>query len=117
MPFNDAAMTVGANAIKAVVLYAQIHSGDPGAAGTANDHGVARQAITWGSTTGAGDFALSSPLAFTGLSAGATCSHISLWSASTGGTTYGNEALTGDTTANSAGEFNVATLTADGSST
>lgn len=115
MGFNNAAMTVGANAIKAVITHAQLHSADPGAGGTSNAHS-GRMAITWGSTSADGDFALSSPLEFSGLTPGANCTHVSLWSASTSGTHYGNVALSGDTEANSEGEFTVTALTVDGSS-
>ena len=115
MPLNNAAMVVGANALRSTITHAQIHSGDPGAAGTANNHGVARQAIAWSAAANDGDFGLSAPLNFTGLTPGANCTYISVWSASAAGTTYGNFPLTGDTVANASGEFSVTALNLNGS--
>lgn len=115
MALNNAAMVVAANALRSAITHAQIHSGDPGGAGTSNNHGVARQAITWTAATADGDFGLASALNFTGLTPGATCSWISTWSAVSAGTTYGNFALTGDTVANASGEFSVTALNLNGS--
>lgn len=115
MALNNPAMVVAANALRSAITHAQIHSSDPGAAGTSNNHGVARQAITWTSATSDGDFGLSSALNFTSLTAGATCTWISVWSASSSGTWYGNFQLTGDTTANASGEFTVSALNLNGS--
>ena len=115
MLLNNLAMIVAANAIRAAVLYAQIHSGDPGAAGTSNNHGVTRQAISWTAATSDGDFGLASALNFTGISAGGTCTWISVWSASSAGTWYGNFQLTGDTVANASGEFSVTAINLNGS--
>jgi hypothetical protein len=42
---------------------------------------------------------------------------VSLWSAITAGTWYGNFALTGDQTANAAGEYTVTALNLNGSAT
>src|SRR5262245_23918993 len=124
MPLNNPAMVVAANALRSAITHAQIHSGDPGAAGTSNAiTGPARQAITWSAATADGDFGLSSTLAFTGAPANNAVTYISVWSAAgsgsppTGGTWYGNFALTGDATANAAGEYNVTTLNLNGSST
>lgn len=115
MPWNNAMMVIAANAQRSAATHCQIHSGDPGAAGTSNNHGVARQAITWTAATSDGDYGLSSALNFTGLTAGATCTWISVWSASSSGTWYGNFQLTGDTTANASGEFTVSALNLNGS--
>jgi hypothetical protein len=115
MPLNNPAMIIAANALRSAIIAAQIHSGDPGAAGTSNNLGVARQSITWTSATADGDFGLSSSLNFTGLTPGATCSWISVWSATSAGTWYGNFQLTGDTVANASGEFSVTALNLNGS--
>jgi len=106
--FNDAALVVGANAIDGVINYMQIHSGARGAAGTSNVVGT-RVAIN-GSVDGDGDITWSNT-AFTGLSANQAVAEISYWSASSGGTYYGGATLTGDATANSAGEYTVTTVT------
>ena len=117
MPLNNPAMVVAANALRSAITHAQIHSGDPGAAGTANNHGAARQAIAWTGATNDGDFGLNSALNFTGLTPGANCTWISVWSASSSGTWYGNFQLTGDTVANASGEFSVTALSLNGSAT
>lgn len=117
MPWNDAMMQVAANAQRAAGTHMQIHSGDPGAAGTSNNHGVARQAISWTAATADGDYGLNSAVNFTGLTPGATCSWVSVWSASSAGTYYGKFQLSGDTLANASGEFSVSALNLNGSST
>lgn len=116
MALNNAAMAVAANALRGALAYAQIHSGPPGGSGTSNNHGISRQGISWSAVSGDGDFDLASPLEYSGLTPGATCSHLSLWSAASAGTYYGDVALSGDTTANSMGEFSVIDLDMDGSS-
>lgn len=114
MPFFDSAMVVAANALRSAITHAQIHSGDPGSAGTSNNHGVARVAISWSAATADGDFGLASALNFTGLTAGATCTWVSVWTASSAGTCHGKFQLTGDTVANSSGEFSVTSLNQNG---
>lgn len=117
MALNNAAMVVGANAIRAAITHMQLHSGDPGAAGTANVTSAARQPVTWGAATGPGTFGLSAAVAFTGVAANGAATYVSLWSAVTGGTWYGNFVLTGDQTANAAGEYTVTALNLTGSAT
>lgn len=116
MPLNNAAMIIGANAIRGVISHLQAHSADPGAAGTTAALG-ARQPVTHSAATADGDWGLASAVNFTGLGAGVAVTYVSAWSALTGGTWYGNYALTGDTTANSAGEYQLTALNFNGSST
>lgn len=113
--FNNAAMTVAANALRTAMTHGQLHTAAAGAAGTSNVTTAARQAITWASVTGAGDFGLSSTLEFTGGAASGPVFSITLWSASTGGTFYGEFILAGDTTFNGAGQYSVTSLNHDGS--
>ena len=47
---------------------------------------------------------------FTGLTANQAVSHVSYWSALTGGTFYGSAALTGDISANAAGAYTVTSV-------
>jgi hypothetical protein len=110
-------MVVAANALRTAVTHLQLHSGDPGAAGTSNVTTAARQAVTWSSVTGDGDFGLSGNIAFTGVAANGGATWVSGWSASSSGTFYGRWQLTGDATANAAGEYTVTALTLNGSST
>src|SRR5690349_740658 len=115
MALNNAAMVVAANALRSAITHMQLHSGDPGASGTSNATSAARQAITWSAATADGDFGLASAINFTGVAASGAATYVSLWSASTGGTWYGNFPLTGDATANAAGEYTVTALNLNGS--
>lgn len=108
MALSDAALTVGANAIKTAITHFQLHSGAPGGAGTSNVVGT-RVANT-GTVDADGDITWST-IAFTGLTANQAVSYVSYWSASTGGTFHGSAALTGDATANAAGEYTVTSIT------
>jgi len=112
---NDPAMIVAANALRSAVTHIQLHSGDPGASGTSNVTTAARQAVTWSAATADGDFGLASTVAFTGVASNGACTWISLWSAVSGGTWYGNFVLVGDQAANAAGEYNLTALTLNGS--
>jgi hypothetical protein len=65
--------------------FVQLHTADPGAAGTtAVANASTRNAIAWG-TPSAGSMALSTLPDFTG-TASETITHVSLWTASTAGT-------------------------------
>jgi hypothetical protein len=105
---NDAALVVGANAIDGVISHMQLHSGARGAAGTTNVVGT-RVAVN-GTVDADGDITWTNT-AFTGLTANQAVAEVSYWSASSGGTYYGGAALSGDTTANSAGEYTVTSVT------
>jgi hypothetical protein len=117
MPLNNPAMVVAADALRSAITHAQLHSGDPGGAGTSNVTTAARQAVAWSAAANDGDFGLSSALNFTGVAANGAATYVSLWSASTSGTWYGNFPLSGDATANAAGEYSVTALNLNGSST
>jgi hypothetical protein len=114
MALNDAALVLAANAVDAAITHFQLHSSAPGAAGTTGALGT-RVAVN-GTVDGDGDITWSNT-AFTGLTANQAVSHVSYWngagtgSPATGGTYYGSAALTGDATANSAGEYTVTTVT------
>lgn len=107
---NDAALVLAANAVDTAITHMQLHSGAPGAAGTANVTTALRVAVN-GTVDADGDITWSN-VAFTGVVANGAATHISLWSAATGGTCYGTGALSGgDATANAAGEFTVVSWT------
>lgn len=112
---NDTAMAVAANALRAAMLYAQLHTAAAGGSGTSNVTTAARRPITWGSVTGAGDFGLSAQLDFTGGAANGPVYSVTLWSASTSGTYYGEFILGGDTAFNSSGLYSVTAIDLDGS--
>ena len=115
MALNNTAMTVAATALQGALGYAQLHSAAAGGSGTSNLCSSGRVAVTWGSITGAGVFGLGSNLNFTGVAANGAVYSVTLWSASSGGTFYGEFVLTGDATANSSGQYTVTTLNLTGS--
>jgi len=114
MALNDAALVVGANAIDVAITHFQLFSAATNATGTTNAVG-ARQAvngtvdadgdITWGST------------AFTGLTANQPVHSVGYFSALTAGTFYGSTVLTGDATANAAGEYTVTSVAENSTAT
>lgn len=108
MALNDAALVLAANAVDTAITHFQLYSGAPGGAGTSNAVG-SRVAVN-GTVDGDGDISWTNT-AFTGLSANQTVAYVGYWSASSGGTYYGASALTGDGTANSAGEYTVTSVT------
>lgn len=114
MALNDAALNIGTTAIKNAITHVSLHTGDPGAAGTSNTSTASRQAVTWG-TVATGDVTSTGSINFTGGASGGAATHVGFWSASTAGTFYGSQALTGDSTFNSAGEYTVTGLTLNSS--
>ena len=114
MALTDATLQSLANSLDTLVSHASLHTADPGTTG-ANESTAGRQAITF-NVDADGDLTLASTLAFTGGAASGACTHVGLWSASSGGTFRGGFALTGDTTFNAAGEYNVTALTINGTS-
>jgi len=114
MPLNNAALDVGANAMAAVMQYLALHTADPGAGGS-NPAASARVASGWTAASGNGDLTTTNK-AFTGGASNGPVMYVGFWSALTGGTFYGSQALTGDTQFNSAGEYTITSLTVNGSS-
>lgn len=108
MALNDPALVLAANAIDTAITHFQLHSGARGSAGTTNQIGT-RVAVN-GTVDSDGDITWTNT-AFTGLTANQAVAEVSYWSASSGGTYYGGATLTGDTTANSAGEYTVTSVT------
>jgi len=114
MALNDAALVLAANAIDTAVTHFQLHSSAPGGSGTTGALGT-RVAVN-GTVDADGDITWTNT-AFTGLAANQAVSHVSYWngagtgSPASGGTYYGFAALTGDTSANSAGEYTVTSVT------
>jgi hypothetical protein len=117
MAFSDAAMTVGANALRAALGGMQLHTGNPGAGGAANKSSAPMQVPSWTVVSGDGDFGLAAGVAFTGCTPNGPITYCSLWSNTSGsGIWYGNFVLSGDLTADSAGDYTVEALAINGSS-
>lgn len=114
MALFDNILNIGAAAMQAVMTHAQLHSGSPGAAGTSNATTAGRQAASW-DTAANGDMVLTADIPFTGVAANGAVTHVSFWSASTGGTCYGWVPITtGDLVANAAGEYTLLGVTIAG---
>ena len=91
-------------------VHVQIHTGDPGSAGTSNVSAVTtRNIITWGAASG-GSMAISAvdPWAMT---ATETITHLSFWSAGSGGTCYRTAALTSGIPVVNGSSFDLTTCT------
>ena len=74
-------------------VWVKLHTGDPGAAGTANAAGeTTRQQGTWGAASG-GANSNSADIVWTNVSTTETYSYISFWTASTAGTFLGSDDL------------------------
>lgn len=119
MPLNDAALDVMGNALRTAATHIQLHSGDPGASGTANVTTAARVAAAWPAAATGGDLTITNK-AFTGGAASGPVTWVSLWSAATAGTWYGNfqiPASGNDLTFNAAGEYTISSMTLTGTST
>lgn len=84
--FNNTSLAVAAN-------YVKLHTGDPGEDGTANAAGhTTRVAVSFGPAA-SGAVSNDAAVSFTSLTAAETITHISIWSASTGGNCLGSGAL------------------------
>ena len=104
---NDAAVVLAANAVDTAITHFQLYSAATNAAGTTNAVGT-RVAVN-GTVDADGDITWANT-AFTGLTANQAVHSVGYWSASSAGTFYGSTVLTGDATANSAGEYTVVSV-------
>ena len=117
MSFNDAALVVAANAISGVITHLQLHSAASGPGYTTNLAGTRVSANAFKTVDADGDIIWTN-VPFTGLTANQTVAEVSYWSASSGGTNYGGATRnSGDTTANSSGEYTLTSLTETSSAT
>ena len=102
--------------IGTVSTYMSLHDADPGTAGTTAElsggsPAYARKAITWAAASG-GTKAISGTITFD-VPAARGATHVGLWSAVTGGTFYGSDALSApEASYSSQGQYvvNAATL-------
>lgn len=115
MGFNAAALEVGATAMRAVITHVQVHTSASHSNGTTNISAAGRQPITWDDTND-GDMDCTTTISFTGGAANGAAAALTFWSASSGGTYYGDVSL-GSATFNAEGELNITSITGDGTST
>jgi hypothetical protein len=108
MPYSTTAKNTMLNALTADRI--RLHSGAPGAAGTNNALGAGLSTATFNTSTNSSR-ALASNVTVTGLAANQSVTHFSVWQNS--GTVFlGSGQITvGDTQANAAGEYILATGT------
>lgn len=95
--------------------FAQLHTGDPGAAGTSNVSvgSTARNSFVFSSSSSGSALSLGTPpSAWTNGGTSETLTHISVWTASSAGTFLGSVALTASKAWASADTFTLSTLTA-----
>jgi hypothetical protein len=95
--------------------FIQLHTGDPGVAGTANVSSFAtRTAVAWSSAAG-GSKSISAPVVITASWAGTspeTIGYVSYWSAVTGGTFVTSDQLLAPVTVVTGSPLNLPSLTA-----
>jgi hypothetical protein len=110
MALNNAGINAVLEDGNEAVIYVAIGDGATSADQTSNERVQLTSSVAGGVITATGV-----PYAFTGTAlAGAT--HALLFSASTAGTFYGAEALTGDQAFNASGDYSLTALTITGSS-
>jgi hypothetical protein len=106
----------GGAAYSAVVgSFVQLHTGDPGSAGTSNVSvgSTTRNSFVFSSSSSGSSLSLSTaPSAWTNGGTSETLSHISVWTASSAGTFLFSVALTASKAWASADTFTLSTLTA-----
>lgn len=103
--------TLRGTAYSVATVFVQLHTADPGAAGTtAVSANTTRNALTWNAASG-GTMTLSSLAAYT-MTATETITHISIWSASTAGTFIASGVLSASKAVNSGDTLTFNTLTA-----
>lgn len=105
---------LGATAFTAPTnVYVKLHTGDPGAAGTANASAeTTRKQITW-SAAASGSKSMNGTLSWTSWAAGTeTISHISIWDNSTAGNVLWSGQLSSNKTVNNGDTLNITSLTA-----
>lgn len=94
--------------------FVQLHSADPGAAGTTAATTAGRQPAVW-SAAASKQLSLSTAESFTGGAANGAVTWVSLWDASTAGNWQGNfQITTGDLAFNAAGEYSLDDITITG---
>lgn len=95
MPLNDNGRHACLNGLGAVAGFASLHTASPSTTGanevTGGSPAYARKAITWNAAASGNLDSSNQPLF--DIPAGTTVTHFGLWSAASGGTFYGGDAL------------------------
>lgn len=95
-------------------LFVQLHTGDPGASGTANVSSVTtRPALNFGAASAGSQSAIATLPSWASWAGtnGEVVTHISIWGSSSAGTFYYSVALTASKTVNTGDTLNLSSLT------
>ena len=88
------AITGRATYTASAAFYVKLHLGDPGAAGTSNPAAeTTRQSVTFGDAAASGAISNTVAVTWTNVSTSETYTHVSFWTASSGGTFLGSDDL------------------------
>jgi hypothetical protein len=91
-------------------VYVKLHLGAPGAAGTSNPAAnTTRQAVTFGSAAATGAISNTANVEWTSVSNTETYSHVSFWTASSGGTFLGDDDLSSTAAVTAGDTFRIPT--------
>lgn len=91
-------------------VFAKLHIGSPGAAGTTNAAAeTTRQQCTFGAAASGGAISNTAQIQWTNVSTAETYSHVSFWTASSGGTFLGADDLPASKTVAVGDTFTIAT--------
>ena len=95
---------------KSAAVYAQLHTGDPGSAGTSNvATETTRKAVTFGAAASSGAISNTADIEWTAVAASETYTHISLWTASSSGTFLGRDDLSSSAAVTAGDTFRIPT--------
>jgi hypothetical protein len=90
--------------------YAKLHTADPGSAGTtAAATNTTRQQVTFGSAASAGAISNTAVVEWTSVSTTETYTHVSFWTASSGGTFLGSDDLSSSAAVTAGDTFRIPT--------
>jgi hypothetical protein len=91
-------------------VYVKLHLGAPGAAGTSNPAAnTTRQAVTFGSAAASGAISNTANVEWTSVSNTEVYSHVSFWTASSGGTFLGDDDLSSTASVTAGDTFRIPT--------
>jgi hypothetical protein len=117
MPLQANVLNVANNAAAAILVYASLHSADPGATGANEISGgspaYARQLVAWNPSSGQVS-SISATLNFD--VPASTVAYVGLWSAVTGGIWRGGTPLNASSVFGTQGQYHVTALTVTASS-
>lgn len=91
-------------------VWVKLHLGDPGAAGTSNAATeTTRKQVTFGNAAASGAISNTAAVEWTNVSTTETYTHVSLWTASSGGTFLGSDDLSSSAAVTAGDTFRIPT--------